>query len=161
MEWLKQIISQAKQLAEKASLIAPGDTSGVPDEVAAFAPYRRRPYIPILVLGAVALVGIKLLSMGGEAKRTVSTVAAAKPATPQPPRDIRVRMRAQQKAAAAKAKLQQQQQEESTPKPRSTADGVFFGKADKEPEADTPSTEQVEPGDDLVDAMKKAMATQE
>ena len=160
MEWLKRIKSQAAQLAEKASLIAPGDSSAIPDEVAAFAPYRRRPYIPILVLGAVALLGIVILSEGGESKRSVSKVVAAKPATPEPPRDIRVRMRAQQKAAEARAKAQAPA-EEPAPKPKATGDGVFFGKADKEPEADAPSAPEVEPGEDLVSAMKKAMAAEE
>lgn len=157
MEWLNRIKSQAAQLAEKASLIAPGDSSGVSDEVAAFAPYRRRPYIPILVLGGVAFLGIALLSKGGESKRSVSNVVASKPATPQPPRDIRVRLRAQQKA---QAKAQAPQQEESAPKPKSTADGVFFGKADKESEADAPSAPEIEPGEDLVSAMKKAIAAE-
>jgi hypothetical protein len=160
MNWIDRIRTLAVKFAEKANLITPGQTD-IPDEVAAFAPYQRRRWLPLAVLAAVVLVALQILAAGGESRRDVVEILKAKPAEPGPPRDIRVRMRARQEAAEAARKAAEKEKEAATPKSEAAPDELFFPGADKPEQTDSEKQAQAdEAADDLVAAMKRAMAAQ-
>jgi hypothetical protein len=132
-------------------------------ELAAFHDYEYRRYTPLAVLGAVIVAGMWILSAGATEERKIIPLAKPRTEQPGPPRDIREARR----RSRPKAEAPSEAAAEPTPpaRPAAAPDPLW---ADHESGARR--RQQAEPGDaptegagaeeDLVEAMKRAIARQ-